>query len=644
MDEITLPGITPADEVNAGTIIYGVTPDGDDVTHTLGQLLSSSSVADGIVTAGTSVLNVSTRKYTFAGWVWKIAGVLKTAATYETSAIPTETVGFNRAYVVVGKDDETFQIIAGDATEDLPIDPPTPPGTVYLTRFVSSGTVIGEPDEPIVGSDDYKKAYLLEQRITEEVLEITLPADGRANFIFIVGAFEMEGFVIPADHEHLFAGKLFFLYNSSDDSITLKHNTGTADILFNFSDELDFVLAAKTKAIFQYSPVYGMQLLSGGASGGGGSFDPAVDGVGTIVKVNQPVNSGMSVSEATGNFQGQIDGLQWKEIALTGTVTAANYQNYTKYGGGATTFTDPTPVASGIGFTVRVVQGTAVIGGVSYGVGYIVNRLFLVSWQTRAYVDQTIIGSATQNALDAIDFEISNVLETEILENALGWAVPPSNGAYGSSYTPVRQTNVIIVQNNSSDLFFGPMIAPFETTNVAGTGGGRRRCDSLNFNSFENFVFVNDFRVDNNISNDCRYIVGLSKNYQFAFPTNNDPSVHTECIYVAKLATSNNLHIVHNDNAGTATTIDLGANFLANSNLYKYRFFLTKRSASDYDVQIFRRTLATGVVLASSIYNLTTNLPTSGGFLQQIMYINNNATPTNMRLGDYGFINKFLPL
>jgi hypothetical protein len=104
------------------------------------------------------------------------------------------------------------------------------------------------------------------------------------------------------------------------------------------------------------------------------------------------------------------------------------------------------------------------------------------------------------------------------------------------------------------------------------------------------------------------------------------------------------LHIVHNDNAGAATTIDLGANFLANSNLYKYRFFLTKRSASDYDVQIFRRTLATGVVLASSIYNLTTNLPTSGGVLQQIMYINNNATATNMRLGDYGFINKFLPL
>jgi hypothetical protein len=674
MDEITLPGITPADEVNAGTIIYGVTPDGDDVTHTLGQLLSSSSVADGIVTAGTSVLNVSTRKYTFAGWVWKIAGVLKTAATYETSAIPTETAGFNRAYIVVGKDDETFQIIAGDATEDLPIDPPTPPGTVYLTRFVSSGTVIGEPDEPIVGSDDYKKAYLLEQRITEEVLEITLPADGRTNFIFIVGAFDMEGFVIPADHEHLFAGKLFFLYNSSDDSITLKHDTGTADILFNFSDELDFVLAAKTKAIFQYSPVYGMQLVSGGVASGG-LFDPAVDGVGTIVKVNQPVNSGMSVSEATGNFQGQIDGLQWKEMNLTGTVTAENYQNYTKYGAAATTFTDPTPVASGIGFTVRVVQGTAVIGGVSYGVGYIVNRLFLVSWQTRAYVDQTIIGSATQTALDlkentsnkatdltspdntkypttlavqnalsAIDFEISNVLETEILENALGWAVPPSNGAYGSSYTPVRQTNVIIVQNNSSDLFFGPMIAPFETTNVAGTGGGRRRCDSLNFNSFENFVFVNDFRVDNNISNDCRYIVGLSKNYQFAFPTNNDPSVHTECIYVAKLATSNNLHIVHNDNTGTATTIDLGANFQANSNLYKYRFYLTKRSASDYDVQIFRRTLATGVVLASSIYNLTTNLPTSGGFLQQIMYINNNATPTNMRLGDYGFINKFLPL
>jgi hypothetical protein len=329
-------------------------------------------------------------------------------------------------------------------------------------------------------------------------------------------------------------------------------------------------------------------------------------------------------------------------IVISANKIAVNDEQYSNVANA--TYTDPTPV-EGKGYVVKVVNGTATIGGVGYTEGKIVTRTYHSgSWRSKSYVDETIIGSATQTALDAIDFEVSNVLETEILENALGWSVPPSSGAYGSSYTPIRQTNVLIVQNNSSDLFFGPMIAPFETTAVAGTGGGRRRCDSLNFNSFENFVFVNDFRVDNNISNDCRYIVGLSKNYQFAFPTNNDPSVHTECIYVAKLATSNNLHIVHNDNAGTATTIDLGANFLANSNLYKYRFYLTKRSASDYDVQIFRRTLATGVVLASSIYNLTTNLPTSGGFLQQIMYINNNATATNMRLGDYGFINKFLPL
>lgn len=251
---------------------------------------------------------------------------------------------------------------------------------------------------------------------------------------------------------------------------------------------------------------------------------------------------------------------------------------------------------------------------------------------------------AVQNALSAIDFEISNVLETELLENALIWCVPPASGNYGSATSPFRVPTTMTVQNNGTDSFFGPLIAPLETTAVAGTGGGTRRIDGLNFNLFSNFVFVRDFRVDNNISNDCRYIVGISKNYQFAFPTNNDPSVHTECIYVAKLSTSNNLHIVHNDNTGTATTIDLGVNFPANSDLYKYRFYLTKRSASDYDVQIFRRTLSTGVILESSIYHLTTNLPTAGGVLQQILFIINNATPTNMRLGDYGFINKLLPL
>jgi hypothetical protein len=261
---------------------------------------------------------------------------------------------------------------------------------------------------------------------------------------------------------------------------------------------------------------------------------------------------------------------------------------------------------------------------------------------TDGAVDQATL----KNEIDAIAFEISNVLENEILENGLVWQVANIDGSYnsGTQSQYLRQFQAPVTQNNVTDNFFGLSCGVFQTTAVAGTIAGIRRNDSINLQTFTNVLFIRDFQVDSNISNDCRYIVGLSKNYQFAFPTNNDPSVHTECIYVAKLATSNNLHIVHNDASGTATTIDLGANFPANSDLYKYRFYLTKRSASDYDVKIYRRTLATGVILESSNYNLTTNLPTAGGLLQQILAITNNATATNMRLGDYDLTIKKLPL
>lgn len=250
----------------------------------------------------------------------------------------------------------------------------------------------------------------------------------------------------------------------------------------------------------------------------------------------------------------------------------------------------------------------------------------------------------TNPTFEDLEYKIQNVIESEILEKGLIWQMPNIDGSYstGSGSQYLRLGNSPAIQNSVTDNFFGLSCGVFQTTSTAGTIAGIRRNDGINLQTFNNVIFERDFTVDSNISNDCRYIVGVSKNYQFAFPTNNDPSVHTECIYVAKLATSNNLHIVHNDNAGTATTINLGVNFPANSNLYKYRFSLSKISESNYSVKITRKTLSSGVVLESSTYNLTTDLPTSGGVLQQILAITNNATAINMRLGDYGLILKRL--
>jgi hypothetical protein len=250
-----------------------------------------------------------------------------------------------------------------------------------------------------------------------------------------------------------------------------------------------------------------------------------------------------------------------------------------------------------------------------------------------------------QSQIDTIDFNLGDVIAREMIENALTWMLPAFNGVGGIGY----QSNIRVNTNpthfgNQDNTAFGFGIVGYRTTTTPGSVSGVRRNDGLSIRAFNGVDIVRDFRVNSAISSDCRFSIGWSQSYNAADPTNNDQLGHLNCIYVAKLSTSNNLHIVHNDNAGTATSIDLGSNFPANDPQYKFRMFLRKTSSADYTIQIFRTTLATGVVLASTAYNLTTDLPDLTADLNQIFYITNNASAVNMFLGDYGLILKRTPL
>jgi hypothetical protein len=417
-------------------------------------------------------------------------------------------------------------------------------------------------------------------------------------------------------------------------------------------------------------------------SSGGGSFDPAVDGVGTIVKVNTPVNSGMTVSEATGNFQGQIDGLKWKAVSVNASYAAENYQNYTRFGSGTTTFTDPTPVASGIGFTVRVVQGSVVVGGVSYGVGYVINRLHLVSWQTKAYFDESIIGSATQAALNlkenasnkalslaspdhtkypttlavstavdslqgqinGLDLNIGDILAREMLENGTAWFLPALNGITSDARNSLRVNTNPVYFGTISIAALGYSITAYSITG-AGQVSGVRVHGGFTLSNRNDVDTIRDFYPPPlPVSSDTRYTVGWSQQFNSADPTNTDQLTHINCIYLCKLSTSDNLHIVHNDDTGTGTSIDLGIDFPANSTLYKYRFFVRKITTSSYLVQVVRTKLSDGAILASSIYSLTTNLPAGAGEFTQIFYIASNTQTGTYFFGDYGLIMKRTPV
>ncbi len=105
-------------------------------------------------------------------------------------------------------------------------------------------------------------------------------------------------------------------------------------------------------------------------------------------------------------------------------------------------------------------------------------------------------------------------------------------------------------------------------------------------------------------------------------PTNIEPNTLTNCVGVGQLSTSSNLHVIHNDGAGTATVIDLGANFPAdgNTNAYSVSFVsLANGTSIDYTVtRIGTAFVATGTI--------ATDLPVSNVLMAVQLWRTNNAT------------------
>jgi hypothetical protein len=123
----------------------------------------------------------------------------------------------------------------------------------------------------------------------------------------------------------------------------------------------------------------------------------------------------------------------------------------------------------------------------------------------------------------------------------------------------------------------------------------------------------------------ARSFVGFTGN--FAAPNNVEPTSLTNCVGIARLSTSNNWHIIHNDNTGTCTSIDLGSGYPSNT--------------LEVDLIYLRLTFNTNGTVSYLVANKTTNISTSGilstnlpvsGLFEQI-WITNNTTALAARLG-----------
>jgi len=217
-----------------------------------------------IINSGTAVLDEITRTYTFEDWIWKFYGPNLEPAPFTTDEIPEEDEGFSKVYHVLGNQAGEFVINSGDSSDELLIDPSPIPGTLYLTRFVVSGSVIGEPEAPILGSEFVKKAYSNRLNLFPPLDGIyELPSDGRTSFNFVAGGFTVKGFSIPSGHEHLHEGKLFYFKNSSDDPITFEH-AEAAVVNYNLPDGENLIIepAVDKVLMFKFSFLEGLTLLN----------------------------------------------------------------------------------------------------------------------------------------------------------------------------------------------------------------------------------------------------------------------------------------------------------------------------------------------------------------------------------------------
>lgn len=129
-----------------------------------------------------------------------------------------------------------------------------------------------------------------------------------------------------------------------------------------------------------------------------------------------------------------------------------------------------------------------------------------------------------------------------------------------------------------------------------------------------------------------RVFVGISSNT--SAPTDVEPDTLTNCIGVCALSTSDNFHIIHNSSSGTATTIDLGANFAKNNgtgdSLCELALF-SKSNSSEVSYQF--RILDDG---SGNSYEatgtITTNLPSNTTLMSPRLWSSSGGTNSSIAI------------
>jgi hypothetical protein len=208
-------------------------------------------------------------------------------------------------------------------------------------------------------------------------------------------------------------------------------------------------------------------------------------------------------------------------------------------------------------------------------------------------------------------------------------------GQYGgtASYFTLRSNSSLVTSGTSNDFTYNSIL--YSTTAAAGTLAYQRGSNIvMSTTNIYNFTYLRRFQI-NQVSSDTRFFIGLTNMYIVSNPTNIEPTSMTQCIGLAKLSTSNNLFLIYNDGTGTATSVDLGINYPANS-LFFYDLLIRKNSSSSFSVTIRKTRITTGEII-STTNNISTNFPNISN-ASPAAWITNNATAALNSFRDFGCV------
>jgi hypothetical protein len=223
----------------------------------------------------------------------------------------------------------------------------------------------------------------------------------------------------------------------------------------------------------------------------------------------------------------------------------------------------------------------------------------------------------------AIQSQIDGLVELNFLRQNTAFIIPLGlvNVQNGFSVSSNIASWGLSLSGNTATGGIGGFVR-FNTTAVAGTLAFRRGSFGIILGAYQ-FEYTQKVRFQTNLTGQ-RGLWGLSGGYTYVSPTNVEPNTNTNVVGVCQLSTSTNLHIIHNDASGLATTFDLGVDYPCNTSIYTY-YIRIKRTTSNYTITVERITNTDNSSI-SSVYTTSTNIPAIGvGDFSPINYITNNA-------------------